>query len=78
MLWCIDEMIEVNRLQMNNDSDFFEKYWIFGSNGGIFYYVFELKTGELLEIDPYDDTYCLKMGKSFFEFITIFSEKTCT
>ncbi len=68
-LWTVEEQIESNSYLMINDSNFFSKYWIFGSNGGMMKYVFEKETGSILEIDPYDDTYSVEMGNSLSELV---------
>lgn len=68
-LWTIEEQIEVNSLLDNEDTVFASKYWIFGSNSGIFQYVFDKNNGEILEIDRYDDAYRERMGTTLAEFI---------
>jgi len=68
-------MIETNLTQEKEISTFYEKHWIFGSNSGIFQYVFNKKDGVIIEIDPYEKNYKEVMGKIFIEFINTFKKK---
>ncbi len=68
-LFTIQEQIDSNLYLEINDFSFFSKYWIFASNGGMMKYVFEKETGLIVEIDPYDDSYYVKMGNSLAEFV---------
>jgi len=52
-LWSIEDMLETNSIQKKEAPMFYDKYWIFGSNSGIFQYVFSKKDRTILEIDPY-------------------------
>ncbi len=74
-LWSVAEMIEINQFYKDEDPLFFEKYWVFASNTGIFRYAFEKLTGHIIEIDPYDDDYAMFMGTTLQEFLIELSKK---
>ncbi|HMO40281.1 MAG TPA: SMI1/KNR4 family protein [Saprospiraceae bacterium] len=74
-LWSIKDMIETNSIQKTGMPEFYDKYWIFGSNSGVFQYVFDKKNGLIIEIDPYEENHKVVIGETFQDFITDFKNK---
>ncbi len=74
-LWSIADMLDTEQFYKKEDPVFFEKYWIFASNTGIFRYAFEKSTGRIVEIDPYEDEYAVFMGNTLQEFLINFANK---
>jgi hypothetical protein len=75
-LWNIEDMVAVNEVYEEEEETLYKKYYCFASNTGIFRYAFEKATGKIFEIDPYEESYQLYMGKSLEEFLINFSKKT--
>ncbi len=69
-LWSIKDMIETNSIQKIDMPAFYNHHWVFGSNSGVFQYVFNKKSGLITEIDPYEEDYKLIMGETFQDFIS--------
>ena len=60
--WNIDDVLFTNELYQKENFEFTKKYFLFGSNSGIFTYAFLKENGHIVELDLYDESYSRIMG----------------
>ena len=75
-IWPTDEVMEVNSQYNKSDKVIAEKYFVFGSNSGIYNYAFNKSDGSIIELDMYDESYAVHCGNSILELLTYLNSKT--
>jgi len=74
-VWPISEVIEINSQYAETDKMIADKYFIFGSNSGIYNYAFDKSAGSILELDMYDESYSIHCGSTMLDFLLYLKSK---